>query len=228
MNAPNLLGIETSSPVGSIALCTPKGTLVREIATPREQTERLLALTDELLAAAGVGLQDLHGIAFGRGPGSFTGLRVSAAIAQGLSAASGVALLPVSSLLCLAERAWREHGCERVLVCVDAHMGEVYFAAAERRGGVVQLAGEERLGAPSDVAPLTGAGWHAVGSGFAAHAAALAAVAGAADGVLPALTPSAVDLFSHAARDLAAGRATPASAALPVYLRGSTAWRRSS
>ena len=134
MNAPNLLGIETSSPVGSIALCTPTGTLVREIATPREQTERLLALTDELLAAAGIGLQDLHGIAFGRGPGSFTGLRVSAAIAQGLSAASGVALLPVSSLLCLAERAWREHGSERVLVCVDAHMGEVYFAAAERRG----------------------------------------------------------------------------------------------
>jgi tRNA threonylcarbamoyladenosine biosynthesis protein TsaB len=224
----NLLGFETSSPVGSIALSTPSGVLVREIATPREQTERLLALTDELLTAADIGLQDLDGIAFGRGPGSFTGLRVSVGVAQGLSAASGVPLLPVSSLLCLAERAWREHGWEHVLVCVDAHMGEVYSAVAERRGDGVQLAGDERLGAPAGVVPPSAPGWYGVGSGFAAHADALTAVARAAAGVITALTPAAVDLFPQAARDLAAGRATPAAAALPVYLRGSTAWRRSS
>jgi tRNA threonylcarbamoyladenosine biosynthesis protein TsaB len=224
----NLLGIETSSPTGSVALATPAGVLVREIATPREQTERLLGLTDELLAAAGLDLQQLNGIAFGRGPGSFTGLRVCVGVAQGLSAASGIPLLPVSSLLCLAQRAWREHGCERVLVCVDAHMGEVYSAVAERRGDELLIAGDERLCAPADVAPPSGQAWYAAGSGFAAHAAALQAVAQAAAGVFPALTPSAVDLFPQAERDLAAGRATAATAALPVYLRGSTAWRRSS
>jgi tRNA threonylcarbamoyladenosine biosynthesis protein TsaB len=224
----NLLGFETSSTTGSVALATPAETFVREIAAPREQTEQLLALTDELLAAAGIGLQSLSGIAFGRGPGSFTGLRVSAAVAQGLSAVSGVPLLPVSSLLCLAERAWREHGCERTLVCVDAHMGEVYSAFAERRDGAVAVVGDERLSAPADVAPPGGSGWYAVGSGLAAHAEELREVTRAAALVLPVLAPSAQDLFPQAVRDLAAGRTTPASAALPVYLREHTAWRRSS
>ena len=168
----NLLGLETSSTVGSVAVETPGGVLVREIATPREQTAQILALIDELLREVGIGLPDLDGIAFGRGPGSFTGLRVSVAVAQGLAAVAGMPLLPVSSLLCLAERAWREHGCERALVCVDAHMGEVYWALTERRGGSVGVVGDERLGAPSDVtppAPAAAPAWFAVGSGFAAH-----------------------------------------------------------
>ena len=101
----NLLAFETSSRLGSVALETAGGLAVRELGSPREQTERLLAITDELLAAAQLDLASLDGIAFGRGPGSFTGLRVSVAVAQGLAAASGVPLLPVSSLLCLAERA---------------------------------------------------------------------------------------------------------------------------
>ena len=104
----NLLALETSSSVGSVALETPAGVVVREIATPREQTEQILARTDELLRLAGIALADLDGIAFGRGPGSFTGLRVSVAVAQGLAAVDGIPLLPVSSLLCLAQRAWRE------------------------------------------------------------------------------------------------------------------------
>jgi tRNA threonylcarbamoyladenosine biosynthesis protein TsaB len=181
------------------------------------------------LAAAAVELDALHGIAFGRGPGSFTGLRVSVAVAQGLAAATGVPLAPVSSLLCLAERALRESGCERALVCVDAHMGEVYSAAAERRGGIVEIVGGERLGAPAAVAaPPPGRPWCAAGTGFAAHAAALAAIAAGAATVLPALEPSAADLFPQAMRDLAAGRGAAPAAALPVYLREHTAWRRSS
>jgi tRNA threonylcarbamoyladenosine biosynthesis protein TsaB len=223
----NLLAFETSSHFGSVALETERGVVVRGIATPREQTERLLTLTDELLAAAGIELTDLSGIAFGRGPGSFTGLRVSAAVAQGLAAVSGVALLPVSSLLCLAETAWREAGCERALVCVDAHMGEVYWAFAERRGDGVEIVGDERLAAPSEVPPPAGS-WCAVGSGFAAHAATLAPLTRAAAKVLPQLVPSAAGLLPQAKRDLAAGCRTAPAAALPVYLREHTAWRRSS
>jgi tRNA threonylcarbamoyladenosine biosynthesis protein TsaB len=224
----NLLAFETSSRIGSVALETTRGVLVRELAEPREQTERLLAVTDELLAEAGLALTDLNGIAFGRGPGSFTGLRVSVAVAQGLAAVSGVPLLPVSSLLCLAERACAEAGCERVLVCVDAHMGEVYSAHAARRGDAVLLVGAERIGAPADVAAPQGGAWCAVGSGFAAHAEALAAVARAAARVLPDLVPAAAALLPQAKRDLAAGRHTAPEAALPVYLRENTAWRRSS
>ncbi|MEO8464074.1 MAG: tRNA (adenosine(37)-N6)-threonylcarbamoyltransferase complex dimerization subunit type 1 TsaB [Gammaproteobacteria bacterium] len=226
----NLLGIETSSTVGSVALHTAKGVLVREIATPREQTEQILRLVDELLAAAGTTLDALDGIAFGRGPGSFTGLRVSTAVAQGLSAGANLPVLPVSSLLCVAERAWREWGCERCLVCIDAHMGEVYWAESARRDGVVQIVGAERLGAPAEVAPLSGMAWAAVGSGFATYGPnqALAAPLAAAAQVLAALQPSAQDLFPQALRELAAGRGVDAAAALPVYLREHTAWRRSS
>jgi tRNA threonylcarbamoyladenosine biosynthesis protein TsaB len=224
----NLLGLETSAAIGSVALATKSGVLVREIPSPREQTDGLLKLTDELLAEAGIRLADLAGVAFGRGPGSFTGLRVSAAVAQGLSAASGVPVLPVSSLLCLAERAAREHGCERALVCVDAHMGEVYWAETERRGEVVGIVGSERLCRPEDVVLPHGSSWWAVGNGFASHADALAAAAKAAARVLPGLTPSAIDLFPQARRDLDAGRAVAAAAALPVYLRGDTAWKRTS
>ena len=224
----NLLAFETSSRIGSVALDTPAGLTVRELGIPREQTERLLASTDELLAAAGVDLKSLDGIAFGRGPGSFTGLRFSAAVAQGLAAVSGVPLLPVSSLLALAERAWQEARCERALVCVDAHMGEVYSCVAERRGDFIEIVGEERLGAPADVRPPLASPWCAVGSGFAAHAEALAAVARRATIMLPGLEPSAAALLPRAKRDLAEGRVTPPSAALPVYLREHTAWRRSS
>jgi tRNA threonylcarbamoyladenosine biosynthesis protein TsaB len=226
----NLLGIETSGTIGSVALRTAAGVLVREIATPREQTEQVLVLVDDLLAAAGTTLEALDGIAFGRGPGSFTGLRVSTAVVQGLSAATGVPVAPVSSLLCLAERAWREWGCERCLVCVDAHMGEVYWAESARRDGIVQIVGAERLVAPADVAPLAGADWAAVGSGFATPGPGqeLTAPLAAAARVLAALQPSAQDLFPQAERELAAGRGVDAVAALPVYLREHTAWRRSS
>jgi tRNA threonylcarbamoyladenosine biosynthesis protein TsaB len=224
----NLLGFETSSALGSVALATPRGLLVREIATPREQTERILALTDELLAEAGITLAQLDGIAFGQGPGSFTGLRVSVAVAQGLAAVTGVPLLPVSSLACLAQRAWREHRCERGIVCVDAHMGEVYWAEFTVEEGMAGVVGAERLGPPADVAALLGEGWYAVGNGFAAHAEALAATARAVARVLPGLVPSAEDLFLKARRDLAAGRGVAATAARPVYLREHTAWRRTS
>ena len=224
----NLLAFETSSPSGSVALATSAEVLVRDLGTPREQTERLLAVTDELLAAAGIDLKSLDGIAFGRGPGSFTGLRVSVAVAQGMAAVTGIPLLPVSSLLCLAERAWAEHRCERAVVCVDAHMGEVYFAVTQRQGGVVEVVGDERIGVPNEVPAPPGRGWCAVGSGFAAHAEALAGVARAAELVLPELTPSAAALLPRAKRDLEAGRGTPPAAALPVYLREQTAWRRSS
>jgi tRNA threonylcarbamoyladenosine biosynthesis protein TsaB len=224
----NLLALETSSSAGSVALETPAGVLVRELGSPREQTEQIIALTDELLRTAGIGLPDLNAVAFGRGPGSFTGLRVSVAVAQGFAAVDGIPLLPVSSLLSLAERSWREYGCERALVCVDAHMGEVYWAHAAREGSAVVIVGEERLGAPADVRPAPGHAYCAVGNGFAAHAAALAALAGGAAQVLPDLKPSAVDLLPQAKRDWAAGRVAAAVAALPVYLREHTAWRRSS
>jgi tRNA threonylcarbamoyladenosine biosynthesis protein TsaB len=221
-----LLGIETSGRVGSVALSVDSRVESREIVNAREQTERLLAVVDELLARAALDVAGLDGIAFGRGPGSFTGLRVAAAVAQGLAAPARVPLLPVSSLLCLAQRAWRSERVEHSVACFDAHMGEIYWGEFEVRSGVLAAAGPERLGAPSELAAPDGSGWVAVGSGFAAQREALAAVLAKAQRALPELEPSAEDLFPSAAEALAAGRVTSPREALPVYLREHTAWRR--
>jgi tRNA threonylcarbamoyladenosine biosynthesis protein TsaB len=221
-----LLGIEISSNVGSVALAVDGRIMAREMATPRDQTEQLLTLVDALIAEAGIALRDLDVIAYGRGPGSFTGLRVAAAVVQGLAVVSGVPLVAVSSLRCLAQRAAREHGCERSLVCVDAHMGEVYFGEFVVETGVAVPVGPERLGVPADVHAPVSRGWCGVGNGFASQAEALGPVAGAAVAVWPGLTPAAADLFPAAEADLAARRTVPPEEALPVYLREHTAWRR--
>ena len=221
-----LLGIETSGRVGSVALTIDGRIVEREIATPREQTERLLPVVDELLGGAGLDVASLDGIAFGRGPGSFTGLRVAAAVAQGLAAPTRVPLLPVSSLLCLAQRALRTERVEHAVACVDAHMGEVYWGEFELRDGVLRAAGPERLGSPAEFAAPSGTGWVAVGGGFAAQREALGAVLARAQRALPELEPAAQDLFPAAAEALAAGLAASPREALPVYLREHTAWRR--
>jgi tRNA threonylcarbamoyladenosine biosynthesis protein TsaB len=223
-----LLGLETSSALGSVALLAGERVLERTIPTPREQTEQMLGLVDELLREAGVALGELDAIAYGRGPGSFTGLRVSVAVAQGLAVVSGVPLVPVSSLACLAERAWREHSCARALVCVDAHMGELYEGAFVVASDVVEASGPERLVAPAEVLALPGGGWCAVGGAFASHAGPLGPVLARAERALPDLMPLAQYLFPAARRDLEAGRTIAPTAALPVYLREQTAWRRQS
>ena len=221
-----LLGIETSSSVGSIALEVDGRTEAREIATPREQTEQLLELAHALLGEANLAIDDLEGIAFGRGPGSFTGLRIAAAVAQGFAVGCELPLLPVSSLLCLAQRAWRQHGVTHALVCVDAKMGEVYWGEFAVANGLMSPIAEVRLGAPQEIAVPSAASWSAVGDGFAAHRDGLAATLGAADRAISDLNPAAEDLFPSARRALAAGKAVGPREALPVYLREHTAWRR--
>lgn len=233
--APRLLALETSSATGSVALARGSEISERTIATPREQTDRLLPLVHELLAEAGLGLRDLDAIVFGRGPGSFTGLRIAAAMAQGLALAAGLPVAAVSSLQALAERAGREHAATRVLTCVDARMGEVYWALYERSGGgpaPMRLVGEERLAPPeameaalAELAPPLEA-WYAAGDGWARYRAQLEPLLARAAGVGDALYPTARDLLPQAAADLGAGNLLAPEHALPVYLRSAAAWHK--
>ena len=221
-----LLAIETSSDVGSVALLVEEKLEQQRIETPREQTERILPMIAELLATAGLPLETLDGIAFGRGPGSFTGLRVAAAVAQGLGLAVNLPLLPVSSLAAMAQGMWRTEQQERSLVAIDARMGEVYWGAYEIRDGVAELLGTEHLSEPGSVA-WTGAGaWGAVGNGFDVYADALSGIVTAASSVQVARQPSAADLLPQALADLRDGKTRPAEDATPVYLRDETAWQR--
>lgn len=222
----NLLAIETSSAIGSVALASDAAIEQREIASPREQTERLIPAIDELLRARDIGFERLDGIVFGRGPGSFTGLRVAASVAQGLATATGLPIVAVSSLRGIAQGIQRSTGASRVLVCLDARMGEVYWASYEFRDGVMRPVSDERVGEPLEVEPPPGAApWVLAGSGCEAYPEALAALIGAAEQVLPQAVPAARDLLPLALIEIETGRTLAPAAALPVYLRDASAWR---
>ena len=220
-----LLAFETSSRTGSVALHLDGAVRQEMIATPREQTEQLLPLTAGLLKGAGLAIRDLDAIAFGRGPGSFTGLRIAAAAAQGLGLATGLPLLPVSSLAATAQGLWRTRGSSNTLVCVDARMGEVYWAAFEVRSGLARVVGAEQITGPGEVTGAGMASWSAAGNGFDVHGGVLAGVVAQANGVFVQACPEAIDLFPLALADLAAGKGRAPEEAKPAYLRSESAWK---
>ncbi len=223
----NLLAIETATDCCSCAL-TAAGTLRwRELHTPRGHAERVLAMIDALLAEAGLEAAALDGIAFGRGPGSFTGLRIAAGVAQGLAWARGIPVAPVSTLQALALAAARRHGATRVLAALDARMGEVYWGSYTG-GGPLEAAGPERVCPPEAVEVPAEDGWLGAGPGWGRHGEALRARLGdRVAAIEPELLPSARDLLAPAAEALRRGRGVGAGDALPVYLRDRVAAPRS-
>jgi tRNA threonylcarbamoyladenosine biosynthesis protein TsaB len=190
----------------------------------RGHAGRLLPMADGLLQAAGVVLRELDGVGFGRGPGGFTGLRIAAGVAQGLAAGIARPVVPVSNLAAVAAGAARESGASRILACMDARMGQVYWAAFDCRAAVPALVGEEHLSAPGEVELPAGGAWQGAGHGFAAYAD-LAARLGLAS-VDPGRLPRAGDIARMAASSLAAGGGLAAAAGVPVYLRDDVVHRR--
>ena len=141
----NLLAFETSSQQGSVAIQVDGKVTEKFMRSSKQQTRDLLPLTKTLLTEAKIKLTDLDGITFGRGPGSFTGLRIAAAVAQGLSLASELPLFPVSSLAAIAQGAWRSNQIINALVCVDAYMGEVFWGRFCIQDGLAHATSEECL-----------------------------------------------------------------------------------
>lgn len=211
----NLLAIETSTEAGSIAVCG-KGELVRRVCPAGvPHSETLLPLIRNTLDELGLAFGDLDGIAFAAGPGSFTGLRVACGVAQGLAVAYDLPVVAVGTLAALAAAS----GGERVLVALDARMGEIYFAAF--------VAGQPVL--PTVVAPAaqielpaTG-GWLACGNGLAAHPLLRARLAPIVDAWQPELIADAGAVACLALASLARGEGVDAADAVPVYVRNKVA-----
>lgn len=224
--APNILAIETSGGRCGAALLAGGVLREREVVAPRGHAELLLPMVESLLAEAGIALAGCQAIAFGRGPGSFTGVRIATSVAQGLGLGSGVPLAPVSGLAALARGAWLRGGHRRACCALDARMAEVYLAAyALDAEGVPTLVVEEQLVPPTAAPALEGTGWHGVGTGFGTHGAALAArFGGALAGVEPEAEPSAADIAVLGALAFAAGQTVAARDAAPTYLRDKVAW----
>jgi tRNA threonylcarbamoyladenosine biosynthesis protein TsaB len=223
-----LLAIETSAEACSAALQLGDAMRERFEVQPQRQSELILPMMDALLAAAGLRIGDLDALAFARGPGSFTGVRIATGVVQGAAYAVDLPVVAVSTLAALAQGHLRETGHPRVLVAADARMGEVYWAACEADAtGVMRVVGEELVCAAAAIPLPPGDGWDAVGSAWGVCGDALAARLGdRLRHVGPAVHCRARDVAAIAAADFAAGRAVPAACALPVYLRDRVAWKK--
>jgi len=216
----NLLALDTSTEYCSLALWLDGEVRSRHVLAGQRHSEMVLAMVDELLAEGGVGLKNLDGIAFGSGPGSFTGLRIACGVAQGLAFGAGLPVAGISTLLAVAEGS----GADRVVACLDARMGEVYHGVYRRLDGRWEELSPAGLSGPADAPLPEGPGWTGCGSGFAQYGEALAVRYGnTLSGVRPELFPEARFIAALAAPIFEAGGGMPPDEALPVYIRDKVA-----
>ena len=217
-----LLALDTATEACSVALLHDGRVLSHYEVAPRLHAQRLLPMIQQLLGEAGIAASALDAIAFGRGPGAFTGVRIAIGVVQGLAFALDRPVLPVSNLAVLAQRALREQGARYVASAIDARMDEVYWGCYGEEGGEMRLLGLEAVLPPeqADVPRGIVADWFGAGTGWGAHAARIALKPAGLDGNL---LPHAEDLLSLARFAWARGEALAADQAQPVYLRDQVA-----
>lgn len=215
-----LLAFETATEACSVALWIDGAVRERFELAPRRHAELALPWAEQLLAEAGIGKSQLDAIAVSRGPGAFTGVRLGVAVAQGIALALDKPVLPVSTLAVLALQA----AGERVLAAIDARMGEVYLGAFVRDGDELRALMPERVAKPDAATVPDGAGWHGVGTGFAAVDGALRTRFGPRLASVDAgALPHAADLARLAALAFARGEAVAPERVEPAYLRNDVA-----
>ncbi len=224
-----ILAIDTATEACSVALWNDGTIFAHFEECPREHTQRILPLVKTILTEGNAALTDLDALAYGRGPGSFTGVRIGIGIAQGLALGAELPMIGVSTLATMAQGAWRMTGATRVLAAIDARMGEVYWAEYTRdENGVWHGEETEAVLKPEAVTErlkqLTGE-WATVGTGWPAWPE-MAKDTGITlvDGNM--LLPAAEDMLPIAGQLLATGKTVAVEHAEPVYLRNTVAWKK--
>lgn len=230
---PRILALDTATEACSVALGDGEAVFSRYQLAPRKHARLLLPMVESVLDEAGLAGSDLDALAFGRGPGSFTGVRIATSVVQGLAFAWDLPVIGVSDLAALAMRALREDRGERVYCALDARMDEVYFAAYEDVDGLPLECVSERV-CPPDLVPQAfeddrsvkgevASRVVGVGSGFGRYREVLMSRLGALSAVDEAYFPDAADLLPLALADWHAGAAVAAYQAQPLYLRDQVA-----
>lgn len=210
-----ILALETAADPGSIALSIDGTIVARNCPAARSNSETLLPLAEQTLAEHGLALADVDAVAFGSGPGSFTGLRVACGVAQGLAVARDLPLLGIGTLAAMAAAC----GGERVIVALDARMGEVYLAYFEQGEQV----GDIGVYPPQSVPLPLNPGWAACGNALVAYPALRERLAPWVDDWHPELMPSAESVLRLALPRLAAGETIDPADAHPLYVRDKVA-----
>jgi len=212
--------LETSTEWCSVALSIGGEIAGVERRAGHRHSELALPMLEELFKKTNTKPGMLDAVAFGAGPGSFTGLRIACGLAQGLALARGLPVIGIPTLEVLAE----ECGSERVVACLDARMREVYYAAFERQGDGWRAAVPAQCVAPDRAPPPAGDGWVGCGSGFAAYPGAFSKLLqNRLTSVKPEIHPTAVAVARLAAPRLAAGEGLDAADAAPLYIRDKVA-----
>lgn len=220
----NLLAFETSTRRLSVALWHYGECLERDLDMPNGGSEMVLPWVRELLAEGELTLAQIDGIAYGAGPGGFTGLRLACGVAQGLAFGLDRPVIGVGSLEVLARTAHEATGAKKVFTCLDARMNEVYSAAWLLRDGIPFQVLPPLVSAPGEVHTPKGEDWLACGDGFASYAEILdGALAGVVAHTHGDLYPTAGALAALAARRFARNEGVDAAQAMPLYVRDKVA-----
>lgn len=215
-----LLAFDTSTEYLSLALDLDGEVICRESHVGNTHSELILPMLEVLLVEAGVSLNSLDGIAYGQGPGSFTGIRIACGVAQGLAFGADLPVVGVATLLALAESVEQD----RVIACLDARMGQVYHATYQREEGDWREICAPGLYAPLEVPSVEGGDWVGVGSGFRVGDGALRQYfAEQLRQVFDDRYPHAREIVRLGGRQLSLGRGLPAWEAAPLYIRDKVA-----
>jgi tRNA threonylcarbamoyladenosine biosynthesis protein TsaB len=225
----NLLALDTSTEFLSLALQLGDKTITHYQQAGNASSELILPQIQALLDSANITLKDLNGIAFGAGPGAFTGVRIACGVAQGLGFGANIPVVGVNTLLALAEAS----GEDKVITCLDARMGEIYHAAFVKENGewieqsatkVIKPEASPLLACRASTMITHEKAWFGAGSGWAVYGEILSKIYGEnLVKVLPNVTPTGEAILRLAKPIFAAGNAKPASEAAPIYIRNRVA-----
>ncbi|MGH8580896.1 MAG: tRNA (adenosine(37)-N6)-threonylcarbamoyltransferase complex dimerization subunit type 1 TsaB [Gammaproteobacteria bacterium] len=216
-----LLAIDTSTDACSVALDIEGHVFARFELVPRRHAEITLPMIEQLLSEAELGVKQLDAIAFGCGPGAFTGLRIACGVTQGIAFSADLPVVPVSTLAALAQGGYRATAHEKIIAAIDARMGEVYWGLFQlTQDGLMQAVSEERVSALADLElPQGDELWVGIGSGWGTATAPAAQIQPRLRDVRPQLFPDARDILSLAKPAFLQGAYVAAAQALPTYLR---------
>ena len=212
-----ILAFDTSTQWLSVALYDGQDALAIRERVGNAASERILPAISDVLARDGTSLASLDGIAYGAGPGSFTGVRIACGVAQGLAFGAERPVFGVATLEAIAQSAWREQGWRRIVACLDARMHEVYVAAYERNHNGWTLVRAPMVCKPDAIDAMTTPDWHGAGDGFVAYSALAARIglAGSDGGIIP----DAQSIAECAWPRVVAADGAAAADAQPLYVR---------
>ena len=223
----NIIALDTCTELCSVALLYQGELYQQNQMTQRGHSDMVLSMMTALFEEAGATVVDVDILAFGRGPGSFTGVRVGVGVAQGIAYARNIPVVAISTLAAVAQTAVDALNTDHIAVAMDARMGEIYCASYQRENDLVSLVDEERVCPAEQFNPYSEDKWLGVGTAWREYEEPLRANFTLRQGDFFAnYYPHAASIIKLAKREVEAGRTVSADKALPVYLRNNVAKKK--